>query len=166
LRIAPGKETSYGFFRSSDEVYQAWEETKRFAQALKVRVIVFQCPPSFGENLQNVDNMRSFFRSVRGAGFLFAWEPRGEWSEETIKALCSELGIIHCVDPLERTPLYGRPQYFRLHGGARYQHNYTSAELERLRDMVRDVDAYILFNNINMYHDALAFDNLIRGQTG
>jgi uncharacterized protein YecE (DUF72 family) len=37
----------YGFFRPSDEVRQAWEETRRFAQALEAKVILFQCPASF-----------------------------------------------------------------------------------------------------------------------
>jgi len=147
-------------------VYKAWEETRRFAKALEAKVIVFQCPPSFKENQENIDNMRRFFQSVKDSEFVFAWEPRGGWSEQTIKPLCSELGLIHCVDPMEREPLYGEPQYFRLHGGPRYQHKYSKEELQILRDKVGDRESYVLFNNLNMYHDALAFDYLMKGEEG
>jgi len=166
IKIPSNAEGRYGFFKSSDEVYKAWEETMRFAQALEAKVIVFQCPPTFRETLENIDNMMKFFKSVKDSGFLFVWEPRGEWSEQMIKALCSELGLIHCVDPMERAPLYGEPQYFRLHGGPRYQHCYLEEELKRLKDKVGDKESYVLFNNLNMYHDALAFDHLMREGSG
>ena len=162
VKIPPGKEECYGFFKPTDGVFQAWEETKRFAQALGARIIVFQCPPSFREDRQNVDNMIRFFKSVGRTEFLFAWEPRGEWSEQTIKRLCRKLGLIHCVDPLVRTPLYGQQQYFRLHGEPRYRHRYSAEELSSLKDKVGDKETYVLFNNLNMYHDALAFDHLMK----
>ena len=161
IKVPPGAEEHYGFFRLSDEVSEAWEKTVRFAQALAAKVIVFQCPPSFRETPENIDNMRAFFKSVQDSGFLFVWEPRGGWSELIIKALCSELGLIHCIDPIEKESLYGEPQYFRLHGGPRYQHRYSEEELTRLKDKVRDRETYVLFNNLSMYHDALAFDRLM-----
>ncbi|MFQ6121710.1 MAG: DUF72 domain-containing protein [Dehalococcoidales bacterium] len=164
VKILPGSEGDYGFFRPSDEVHKAWEETMRFARALQARVIVFQCPASFRETPENVDNMRRFFRSVRDSGFLLAWEPRGEWGEHTIKTLCSELGLIHCVDPFDRESLYGEPQYFRLHGGPGYRHRYSEEELKSLKDKVEGRESYVLFNNLNMYHDALAFAHLIKGK--
>lgn len=81
--------------------------------------------------------------------------------EDTVKALCSELGLIHCVDPFEAESLHGRPRYFRLHGGPRYQHRYDIQELQWLRDLVRDEEGYVLFNNIGMYQDAMAFMRLL-----
>ena len=165
IQIPPGKEEDYGFFRPSEEVHEAWEQTQQFARALGAMVIVFQCPPSFEENTQNVDNMIRFFRSVGRTEFLFAWEPRGEWSELTIKDLCCQLGLIHCVDPSVRMPLYGKPQYLRLHGAPRYRHSYSEEELEHLRDMIEDKESYVLFNNINMYHDATAFNRLMKGES-
>lgn len=134
IKVPPGAEENYGFFRPGNEVHEAWEKTRRFAQALEAKVIVFQCPPSFKETQENIDNMRRFFQSVKDSRFVFVWEPRGGWSEQTIKALCSELGLIHCVDPMERESLYGEFQYFRLHGGPRYRHRYSEEELERLKD--------------------------------
>ena len=45
IKVPSGAEGHYGFFKPSDEVHEAWEETMRFAQALEAKVIVFQCPP-------------------------------------------------------------------------------------------------------------------------
>ena len=117
VQIALEKRGKYGSFKPTEEVREAWHRTMEFAQALKARVIVFQCPPSFKESEENVLNMREFFQAVAGKKFFFAWEPRGGWSEQIIKALCQELDLIHCLDPLEEAPLYGKISYSRLHGG-------------------------------------------------
>ncbi len=164
IKVPSGAEEHYGFFRPSDEVLQAWEETRRLAKTLAAKVILFQCPSSFKETLENVANMRGFFRSVKDSMCIFAWEPRGGWSEPTIKALCSELRLVHCVDPMEKESLYGEPKYFRLHGGPRYRHQYTKEELEYLKGNLGDKETYVLFNNLNMYQDALTFDRLVRGE--
>lgn len=161
LKIAPGSEHHYGFFAPTEEVLKAWEETKTFARALEAGLIVFQCPPRFRETPENVDNMKRFFKSLKGSGFLLAWEPRGGWTEQTVRALCSELGLIHCVDFMEQEPLYGTPRYFRLHGGPRYQHRYSDEELRRLKERLGDGQTYVMFNNLNMYHDALTFCRLM-----
>lgn len=112
IKIPSGAEEHYGFFRPSHEVKEAWEQTQQFAQALGARVIVFQCPPSFRETPENIDNIRRFFRSVKSTGFSFVWEPRGDWSDQTVKELCCELGLIHCVDPTVSVSLYGELGYF------------------------------------------------------
>jgi uncharacterized protein YecE (DUF72 family) len=151
----------YGFFKPTDEVWAAWERTREFAEALKAKVIVFQCPPSFRETPENIDNMRRFFQAIRVSGFLFAWEPRGGWSGPMIKGLCLELGLIHCVDPFENESLHGAPRYYRLHGGPGYRHRYTEEELKRLKQKIGDGEAYVLFNNLSMRDDALAFIRLM-----
>lgn len=163
IKIAPGTEGNYGFFRPSPEVHQAWEETAKFAQELGARVILFQCPPSFRETEENIANMREFFGLARGSGFILVWEPRGDWSERTIKSICLELGLVHCVDPMEAGPLAGELGYFRLHGGPGYRHQYSKEELEQLRDRLGERESYVLFNNLNMYHDAQAFIRLLEG---
>lgn len=150
----------YGFFRPTSEVLMAWEKTKEVALALGSRVVVFQTPASFVDSEQSMENMRLFFKRLKREDFLLVWEPRGDWSEDSISSLCRELELIHCVDPLERPPLYGRLRYFRLHGGPYYRHKYTDEELRHLRDVV-DATAYVLFNNITMYNDALRFKTLL-----
>jgi uncharacterized protein YecE (DUF72 family) len=54
----------------------------------------------------------------------------------------------------------GRKEYFRLHGGSDYRHQYTNDELTKLSKMI-DEEAYVLFNNIAMYNDALKFKGLV-----
>lgn len=129
LPIPQGKEACYGFFKPSDEVMEAWHKTREIAQAVGARVIVFQCPASFVSSRENIDNMRNFFQALARDDSLFAWEPRGQWSDQIITDLCHELGLIHCVDPLLRAPLYGAANYFRLHGSPGYRHSYSIEEL-------------------------------------
>lgn len=164
ISIKPGAEKNYGFFQPSDEISKAWEETRKCARALEAKIILFQCPPSFTETSDNIANMRRFFSSIKHSGHILVWEPRGQWAEPTIKALCSELDLVHCVDPMRMEPLSGELYYVRLHGGPGYRHKYTKEELKRLKGELVDKETYVLFNNLNMYNDALAFDRLIKGR--
>ena len=161
LQIPAGKESNYGFFKPSEEVFEAWTKTRDIAQVLKAKVIVFQCPASFVETAENIENMTRFFTNVDRGDFIFVWEPRGKWSDDVITALCQDLDLIHCVDPLERAALHGKTRYFRLHGGRNYRHQYTDGELTKLLQVAGD-EAYILFNNITMYTAALRFTELVR----
>lgn len=161
LEIKLGKEGQYGFFRPSDEVFRAWEQTARFALVLNARAIVFQCPPNFHESDENIKHLSIFFKKIKGSGFLFIWEPRGKWKEKTILNLCRDLSLIHCVDPFQNESLHGQPLYYRLHGGKGYRHQYSEQELEWLKAKMKNKEAYLLFNNISMYQDALAFQRLL-----
>jgi uncharacterized protein YecE (DUF72 family) len=171
LQIPAGKENNYGFFKPSEEVLEAWGKTRDIAQILKAKVIVFQCPAKFTPSTENIENMRYFLANIDRGDFTFAWEPRGEWSDNVITTLCQDLDLVHCVDPLESKAAYGpriTPEqirggvkYFRLHGGRDYRHQYSDAELARLRELSNG-ETYILFNNITMYDDALRFKQLIQ----
>jgi len=160
LQIPRGEESNYGFFKPSEEVFEAWAKTKEIAQVLKTRVIVFQCPARFSPGVENIENMRYFFTNISRDEFIFVWEPRGEWDDDIITQLCQELDLIHCINPLEREAAYGKLKYFRLHGGRNYRHQYTDDELARLREL-SDSEAYVLFNNLTMYDDALRFKALM-----
>jgi len=165
LRIPAGdREWNYGFFKPSQEVFDAWQQTRGIARILRAKVIVFQCPPSFSPIPENVENMRYFFKHVDRGDFIFVWEPRGEWSQDTVLTLSRELDLVHCVDPLESKPACGKLRYFRLHGGRDYRHRYTDDELATLRDLTAG-EAYVLFNNITMYDDALRFKHLVESSS-
>jgi len=164
LQIPQGKEGNYGYFKPSPEVMEAWYQTEEIARAVRAVIIVFQCPASFVDSAGNIENMRKFFQSLPRDEFLFAWEPRGQWRDEVITSLCQELRLIHCVDPLQRAPVYGMTNYFRLHGGPGYRHRYSDEELDRLRKMIDNKESYVLFNNITMYDDALRFIHLLHGE--
>jgi uncharacterized protein YecE (DUF72 family) len=163
LKIPAGKESNYGFFKPSEEVFTAWARTRDLAQTLKAKVIVFQCPARFTPSSENRENMRCFFSNINRENFIFVWEPRGEWDGDIILSLCHDLNLVYCVNPLERAMLYGKTRYFRLHGGHDYRHQYTDEELARLWEL-SDNDAYVLFNNFTMYGDALRFKELIESK--
>lgn len=149
----------YGFFKPTKEVFDAWEKTKEIADILNAKIIVFQCPPSFGETKENVENIKEFFSSI-GKDFIYAWEPRGKWNRETIREICEELQLIHCVDPFKEKHVYGKPAYFRLHGKGDYKYDYSLNELKELRDMC-EKDTYCLFNNTAMCKNAIEFKEMI-----
>jgi uncharacterized protein YecE (DUF72 family) len=168
LRIPKGKEGNYGFFKPSEEVFEAWAKTRDIAQALRAKVIVFQCPATFTPNAENIKNMQHFFSNIDRGNFIFAWEPRGEWSDGAIVGLCQDLELVHCVDPLKRATLHGEIGYFRLHGEPNYRHQYTDDELARLWELtglealcLAGKEAYVLFNNLAMYNDALRFKEVV-----
>lgn len=161
LRLSSDERPRYGFFKPTPEVFQARDDTLEFARALDSRVILFQCPPSFGESEEHIHNLRHFFQPMKESGYLLAWEPRRGWSEQTVAKLCAELDLVHCVDPMISRSLYGTPPYYRLHGGERYRHRYSDDELRELRQKVKGTDSYVLFNNLNMFDDALSFKRVM-----
>lgn len=106
-----------GGFRLNDTVFAAWLTTLECAHLLRATAILFQCPASFRPTTDNVDAMRDFFLHVdRPSGVRFLWEPRGEWPDDMVLALCRELRLIHAVDPFIRPTLTPEVIYWRLHG--------------------------------------------------
>lgn len=160
LEIHPEEAEKYGFFRPTPEVREAWRRTREIAKALRARVVVFQSPAQFGETQANVDNLRAFFQGLE-RDFIMVWEPRGGWQQATVRRLCRELDLVHCVDPFTAERQWGEPAYYRLHGHPHYRRHYSEQELGRLRDLVAEHRAYVLFNNITMYEDALRFGRLL-----
>ncbi len=150
-----------GFFKPVKEVFEAWEVTRSFAKALNANFILFQTPRSFTDKSENISNMVEFFGSIE-RDFLFGFEPRG-WKEEKILKVCSELQLIHVVDPLQNRQLFGDISYFRLHGGANYKHKYTEEELRKVLSMCK-TESYVLFNNIYMFDDAMLFKKILKNR--
>lgn len=167
IEIPAEKRDRYGSFRPTDEILDAWERTMEIAEALSARIVLFQCPASFTPTEEHMANMRAFFKRVDRGGLTFAWEPRGEWKDEEIEALCRELNLVHCVDPFKRQPVYGDFAYFRLHGVTGYRYRYTDEDLEQLLDWCRRFDeAYCLFNNISMWDSSSTMKRLVDNRSG
>jgi len=155
-------ESKYGHFRPTSEVLNAWERCLEIAGILKVSIIIFQSPPSFKENTENLNNMKEFFSSISSNKIRYAWEPRSRWKEETIMHLCQEYNIIHCVDPFKNRRICGKPAYYRLHGIDGYGYKYKKEDFEKLYEICMESgDAYCLFNNVHMLEDATYFRNMI-----
>ncbi len=172
IEVEEGRRSRYGFFRPTEEVHAALEASLEAARELKASVLLFQCPPSFTQSEENVDNLRQFFSSLGRSKMLLALELRSSWDRELLKELIEELGLVHCVDPLREEPLSSGTAYFRLHGrynGRRiiYSHTYSSEELELLLERaLRHHSAYVLFNNLNMAEDAARFERLFTQRLG
>ena len=153
-----------GGFRLTPTVRAAWDRTLECARTLRASVILFQCPAAFRETGENVDAMRAFFTTIaRPAGLRLAWEPRGPWSDTTVRALCRDLRLIHAVDPFVRPSLTPDVVYWRLHGNKSHSARYSDDELRWIRDQLMemgDPPGYVLFNNIPRVNDIRRFREL------
>ncbi len=169
--IDTSKVTRYGLFRPTEEVFAAWSATEEICRALDSNKVVFQSPASFKEREANIKNMYDFFRSIDRAEKMMIWEPRGEWKRSTIRAICEDLNLVHCVDPFAELPVSTDFGYLRLHGsppGKRmYRYSYTEADLQLLYERCSNFSrVYVLFNNYTMYEDALKFKSMLELNTG
>jgi uncharacterized protein YecE (DUF72 family) len=192
LEIPESKKKNYGFFKPSDEVWEAWERTQKIARILKSKIIVFQCPPSFKPSSENKKNLERFFKRIKRKDYLLVWEPRGRWERKEILSLCEKLDLVPCIDPFklvvgkanlnEPFPWYEpygsyrcKIGYFRLHGKTGYRYKYTDSDLEELAKIVRSQlwrDSpqvrknynlvYFMFNNVFMFEDTLRFRKMIK----
>ncbi len=166
VEIPEEKKVCYGFFRNTQEVFAAYEYTLEAALALEAKVVIFQTPPSFKAEKENIDNMRNFFSSVERKGLIFGFEPRGKgWTGDIVGKICSELDLIHVVDPFKDLPaIDSNINYFRLHGRDGYRYKYSREELEELLNLYNNLESqeiYVLFNNTAMFENAREFKNMI-----
>jgi uncharacterized protein YecE (DUF72 family) len=159
-----GNFKNYGSFKNKKEIFLAWERTKEIAKVLSAKIIVFQSPQSFKPEKKNIENFRNFFKKIKNRKFIFAWEPRGKWPKDLIKKLCKELNLVHCTDPFKQNPVFGRINYFRLHGlpGYNLRYKYTKKDLEKLLNFCDKKENYILFNNLSMFQDSIKFQKIIK----
>lgn len=163
--ISGAKKDRYGSFRPTGEVFAAWEVTDMIAQALAAKTILFQTPPGFAPTPDNRRNIRTFFKKIDRRDYQLCWEPRGDWPDQDIQRICGDLDLVHCVDPFKSRPMHGRIRYFRLHGmpGYNLRYRYGQEDLQQLLGMIDRKTVYVLFNNLNMLHDARQFQSLIAG---
>ncbi|RZN44293.1 MAG: DUF72 domain-containing protein [Methanophagales archaeon ANME-1-THS] len=170
ITIAENEVDRYGFFRPTDNVFEAWSVTNELRAALDAKIVVFQSPARFKETDANIKNMREFFRGIEQdrKEITMVWEQRGKWDRETIRSLCEELELVHGVDPFAEAPVTAGSAYFRLHGsppGKRmYRYTYTDEDLTRLYEHCLNTggpEVYVLFNNETMYDDALRFMKMV-----
>jgi len=146
---------------------QAFQGTLEAARLLRARLLLLQCPPSFGPTEENEAALRGFLSAVDREDFQLVWEPRGRWEEASarVRELCQEFSLIHCTDPFKGLPVTGgEVVYLRLHGappGERmYYYAYTEGDLLWLKRALEALEAdraYVMFNNVYMAGDALRF---------
>lgn len=165
LKIPESKARHFGSFKPTEEIFQAWAKTKKIADILNAKIIVFQCPASFEPTGENKHNMQKFFSTIKREKFILAWEPRGKWAEKDIESVCKELDLMHVGDPFKSKTAYGKIRYYRLHGIGGYKYKYTNADLRKLLVFSETKkDSFFMFNNVFMYEDAREFRNMIKGE--
>ncbi|MCI4434589.1 MAG: DUF72 domain-containing protein [Thermoplasmata archaeon] len=159
-RSSLGNMDNYGNFRDTEEVNEAMRVMLSYANILNSKIIIFQTPPSFSENDENIKNIYEFFKRYRKNNIIYGWENRGKWNSDTLKEIFESLGIIHVVDPFFSESITKEMRYFRLHGKGGYSYSYTNDDLMYLKGKVKNGD-YIMFNNTNMCNDARSFRKMI-----
>jgi len=170
----PEPPTQYGSFKDTEGVWWAWRVTLEAARALDAKVIVLQTPASFAPTKENIERVERFLSKAPRDGRMLAWEPRGAWWEPEGRAILArisrEYDVVIAGDWLRgRTP--PRPHsvaYARLHGlgggEVNYRYRYTDEDLARLKRIVEGLEfeeAYVMFNNVYSYADAVRFKKLL-----
>ena len=148
-----------GAFQVNETTMRGWKVTRDCAKLLRAKAILFQCPASFRATEENVANMRRFFANIeRLEGVDYLWEPRGAWPDDLLVDVCSELDLVHTVDPFLRNSVTPQMTYWRLHGIKNHYHTYTEEELRSLAARVPPAGrTYVMFNNIPRAGDAKRF---------
>jgi uncharacterized protein YecE (DUF72 family) len=147
-----------GAFRTTPAVLAGWERTVECARILRATAVLLQCPAGFRPTADNVDRLRTFVQQVRPPAGRLLWEPRGEWSTQLLTELCTELDLVHVVDPMKTETVTPEQTYYRLHGTTGSRHVHTDDELRRLRDLVDGRPSpYVMFNNLPRTGDAERF---------
>ena len=159
------------FGKDSDKIFNT---IKEICKILETKIVLFQSPASFQPSLNNIKRMKAFFTRIEKDDLICAWEPRGQWNEkpELITELCSNLNLIHCVDPLRNEPrCFGNQSiaYFRLHGFGKpsmYNYQFSDLELTNLIKIIKELsthlsDIFVFFNNSNCYEDSLRLEQLL-----
>jgi len=150
--------------------HQVFSKCVEIARTLRAKILLLQCPASFGPTPENEEALRRFLEQTERDELVLVWEPRGEWEREPdrVRRICQEYGLIHCTDPFKWLPVTEGPlAYLRLHGsppGAKmYRYTYTDVDLGWLKETLSKLKAdviYVLFNNDTMARDAQRFRSL------
>ena len=160
-KLTDQEKDDVGAFRPTPIVKEAWETTVACADALRAKRILLQCPAKFTPTARHVANFRRFVKaaSKKRKDLVLLWEPRGEWPASLVSELCTELNLIHVVDPLAARSVTP-DRYYRLQG--RRGSDYADEEFEELYEMLpADRVSYVMFNMVYMVRDAERFQRIV-----
>ena len=160
-KLTDEERESAGYFKPTAIVREALETTLACARALQAKTILFQCPASFKPYKENIKNLEKFFSRAERNNLNFAWEPRGDWDENTVKSICENLDLWHAVDPFAQMTATPGKCYYRLHGRTGFRYQYEEDELTELAALLPEKQtSYVFFNNRYMLEDALLFQKI------
>jgi len=175
IEISEKHKDKYGFFKPTNEVFEAWETTKNVCEILKSKICIMQTPAKFKPSEENLKNMTEFFNSIDRGNIVIGWEPRGkDWTPDIVKEICEKLNLIHVIDPFAQDPQHfvENIAYFRLHGAPpgkkMYRYKYSTKDFEYLFSKAKTLPVekvYILFNNLYMGEDAKKFKDFLKKES-
>jgi uncharacterized protein YecE (DUF72 family) len=161
-KLTAAEKAEAGRFQPTPIVREAWEATLACARALAAKTVLFQCPASFKPYSENLENLEQFFSSIDRGGLNLAWEPRGDWSDRTVREICERHDLWHAVDPLKQITVTPDKCYYRLHGVTGWRYRYETGELEELVSLLPENKlSYVFFNNIEMTEEAVRFQEIV-----
>lgn len=164
--LSEAERSEVGYFKPTSIVEETWQYTLSCAQTLRSKTVLFQCPASFSQTPEHIDNLVRFFSRIERNGINCGWEPRGPWDKQVVKDLCEDLDLWHVVDPFVQSTMTPERCYFRLHGRQGWRYQYEPDELADLTELVpKDEAGYVFFNNIHMKQDALTFKKLFEASS-
>lgn len=76
-KLSETEKQEAGGFKPTEIVSKAWQTTLDCARALKAETVLFQCPASFEQTTENIENLEKFFSSIERDKMIFAWEQIG-----------------------------------------------------------------------------------------
>jgi uncharacterized protein YecE (DUF72 family) len=163
-----GDPERFGGLKPTEENYALWEKVLAVSKKLGSRFIVFQLPPSYVKNAENLGNLVAFFGSIDRPVKIGVELRSPSWFEQPreIAPIFYKLDLVDVFDPFRREPiLHSGIVYMRLHGrGKGYTYDYSESELQLLRKKVDDLNpetCYVFFNNTFMAKNALSFKELL-----
>ncbi len=149
----------HGGLKPTRENFELWERFVETVSPIMPDFLIFQSPPSLEPSLEIYD----FFSTIVGK-YRVAWEPRGRTLDVKLLERVRDLGVVIVVDPLKSPPFDSDVYYFRLHGLGKvmYRYRYTVEDFEKLANASLDRVTYVLFNNVYMFEDAVAFKQFLK----
>lgn len=167
-RRPEGDPERFGHLRPTEENFTLWEKVLQVCRALGSRFIVFQLPPGFSKNSENLGNLAAFFGSIERPVRVGVELRNPSWFEhrEELAQIFYKLDLVDVLDPFRREPLLETDTvYYRLHGmGRGYSYDYSDSELGLLKKKVEGLSAstcYVFFNNTSMAKNAKRFQEML-----
>jgi uncharacterized protein YecE (DUF72 family) len=150
-----GDASKYGGFQLSDELMDLHARTIAAAEAFQAQTLVFVTPSQVSPSPRSKEALYRFFEQVERGSLRFIWEPHGPWEHGEIAKVCSDLNLIHAIDPLrDELPPEG-PVYARLGPFAVMGRAMAEDELEVIHEALSEGDdAWCFFNTERAQRDA------------
>ncbi len=140
----------------------AWGYLLEAAERIGAQVILLQTAPRFRPTQANRRRLAAFFEKVATPRPVrLAWDSQGLWSDEEQAALCRDLELLPCLDPLVQDAPLGGEAYLRVLGRSRSHHGLSADQLDRLHDAWESLSGgAVILNTPSPFRDATSLKRL------